>query len=147
MIPLADVIAGLKRNQLALKFALEREVRLGMEAAAVEARSFIGNEQPGWAALADSTIAEKQRLGYPTPHPLERTGELKDSISGEAETIPGGVHGVVGSTSDLAILHEVGTSRMPARPFLGPALMLTEPKIAVALAELAVRTLTPGSRP
>jgi len=147
MIPLADVIAGLKRNQLALKFALEREVRLGMEAAAVEARSFIGNEQPGWAALAESTLSDKERQGYPTPHPLERTGELKDSISGEAETFLGGVHGVVGSTSDLAVLHEVGTSRMPPRPFLGPALMLTEPKIAVALAELAARVLTPGSRP
>jgi len=146
MIPLADVVAGLKRNEFELKFALEREVRLGMEAAAKVAKSFIGSEALGWPELAESTLSDKERLGYPTPHPLERTGGLRDSIEGVAESVFGGVHGVVGTDDPNALGHEVGTSREPARPFLGPALMLTEPEIAAALGELAKRVLTPGSK-
>ncbi len=124
MTPLADVIAGLKRNELALKFALEREVRLGMEAAAKLAKGFIGREVPGWAPLAESTLADKARQGYETPAPLKRTGELRDSIKGEAESLPGGVRGIVESDDPNALWHEVGTSREPPRPFLGPALMV-----------------------
>ena len=147
MTPLSEVIAGLKRNQFDLKFALERTVRVEMEAAAKLAQSFIGQEMPGWSPLADTTIADKARKGYATPAPLLRTGELKDSIKGEAESVPGGVRGVVGTDDPTAIWHEMGTSKMPARPFLGPAMMLTEPAIGAALGALAVRTLTPGARP
>jgi len=146
LIPLSDVIAGLKRNQLALKFALEREVRLGMEEAAKKAKSFIGEQQQGWPELAASTIAEKSALGYPVPAPLLRDGDLRDSISGEAESGFREVVGIVGSTDPISVYHEVGTSRVPPRPFLGPALMLVEPELATALAETAVRALTPGAR-
>ncbi len=146
MIPLADVISGLKRNQFELKFALEREVRVGMEAAAKLAKSFIGQEMPGWDPLKPSTLAEKAQQGYETPAPLRRTGELADSIKGEAESVPGGVRGVVGTDDPTALWHEMGTSRMAPRPFLGPALILSEPVLGAALSELAVRTLTPGKR-
>ncbi len=147
MTPLADVIAGLKRNELALKFALEREVRLGMEEAAKLAKGFIGQEMPGWDPLKESTLADKERQGYETPAPLKRTGELQDSLKGEAESVPGGVRGIVSSDNETALFHEIGTSREPPRPFLGPALMLTEPILATALNELAVRLVTPGARP
>lgn len=146
MMPIADVIAGLKRNQFDLRFALERDVRLNMEEAAKVSRGFLGEYQPGWAQLAQATLDEKQRLGFETPSPLKRTGALEESISGEAEDVGLGVKGIVGSTSDLAEIHEHGTSRIPARPFLGPALMLAETKIADDLGHLAVRALTPGSR-
>ncbi len=147
MVPLADYIAGLRRNQFDLKFALEREVRVGMEAAAKLAKSFIGQEMPGWDPLAPSTIADKASKGYATPAPLRRTGELAESIKGEAEAVLGGVRGVVGTNDPTALWHEMGTSRMPARPFLGPALILSEPVLGAALSALAVRTLTPGKRP
>lgn len=147
MIPLSEVTGSLRRNLLDLKFALEREVRLSMEAAAKHARSLIGEEQPGWDALAESTLEEKARLGYPTPAPLLREGDLRDSIKGEAETTLEGVKGVVGSTDPIAIYHEAGTSRMPPRPFLAPSLMLAEPEIATTLGKLAVRALTPGEKP
>ena len=147
MTPLANIIAGLRRNQLDLKFALEREVRVAMEGAAKLAQSFIGNEQLGWDPLKPATIADKARAGYEVPKPLLRTGELRVSIKGEAEAVPGGVVGVVGTDDPTAIWHELGTSRMPARPFLGPVLILSEPAIVAALGALAVRTLTPGTRP
>lgn len=162
MMPIAEVIEGLKRHELELKFALEREVRLRMEGAAHEARGFIGHEMEGWAPLSPATmdgffseragryIEGKTELGYvnqvSATDPLLRTGGLRDSISGEAESVGLGVRGIVGSTSDIAAYQEVGTSTIPPRPFLGPALMLEEPKIAEDLGHLAVRTLTPGSR-
>jgi phage gpG-like protein len=147
MVPLSEYIAGLKRNQFDLKFALEREVRLEMEAAAKLAKSFIGQEMPGWDPLKSSTIAEKERGGYATPAPLKRTGELAESIKGEAESTTNGVRGMVYSEDPTALWHEFGTSRLPARPFLGPALVLSETAIGVALGALAIRTLTPGKRP
>jgi len=92
-----------------------------------EARHEIGIPQPAagpfgaWAALADSTVEEKDRLGY-TGHlsaedPLLRTGELRDSIHHfvEGETV------FVGSESEVAVWQEQGTSKMPPRSFLGGA--------------------------
>ncbi len=145
MTPLADAVAGLKRNQLGLKFALEREVRLGMEAAATLAKSFIGEEQEGWDPLAASTIADKARQGYAVPAPLLRTGSLRDSLEAVAESVGDGVHGEIGTQNETAHFHEFGSSREPPRPFLGPAMMLTEPAIAKALEELALHILNPGS--
>lgn len=146
MMPVKEVIEGLRRHEFELRFALERDVRLNMEAAAKVSRGFLGEYQPGWAELAQATIDEKQRLGFATPSPLKRTGALEESIAGEAEEAGLGVRGIVGSSSDLAEIHEHGTSRIPARPFLGPALMLVETKISEDLGHLAVRALTPGSR-
>src|SRR5713226_6883453 len=39
-----------------------------------------GKEHEEWPALAESTIADKQHQGFPTPNPLLRTGSLRDSI-------------------------------------------------------------------
>lgn len=146
MMPLADVIAGIRRNLYAVPFALEREVGAGMAEAAKLAKSYIGNEQPGWAPLAASTIEEKAALGYEVPAPLLREGDLRDSIESEVETSGREVTGIVGSTDPIAIFFSTGTSRMPPRPFLEPAFMLTEPKITAALGELALRLLTPGAQ-
>lgn len=147
MTPFADAIAALRRNRAELPLALEREVAVAMEAAAKLAQSFIGEEMPGWTPLAEATLADKARKGYATPKPLLRTGELRDSIKGQAEPIPGGVRGVVGTNDEHAATHETGSFYEPPRPFLAPALILTEPVLASSLAALAVRTLTPGARP
>jgi hypothetical protein len=161
MTPVKEVIEGLRRHEFELRFALERDVRLNMEVAAKVSRGFIGHEIEGWAPLSPATmngfyspdagwIKGKIELGYvnqiSATDPLLRTGELRDSIGGEAEEVGIGVRGIVGSTSDIAALQEMGTSRIPARPFLGPALMLAETKIAEDLGHLAIRALTPGSR-
>lgn len=146
MTPLSEVIAGLKRNLFEVPFALEREVGVGMAEAAKLAKSYIGDEQPGWAPLAASTIEQKSALGYPVPAPLLRDGDLRDSIESEVETSGLVVTGIVGSTDPIAVYFSTGTSRMPPRPFIEPAFMLTEPKLTAALGELAIRLLTPGAR-
>jgi HK97 gp10 family phage protein len=73
---------------------------------------------PAWAPLADATKADRVTQGYTEDEPLLRSGELRDSISHEVS----GNTAWVGSTSELAPLHEFGTSRMPPRPIFGTAL-------------------------
>lgn len=88
------------------------------------AKSEIGRYQksvgpfPKWADLMPDTVTEKEKLGYAPPdNPLLRTGELRDSIGHQVE----GLEAVIGSTSQLMVYHEFGTSRMAMRPVLGPA--------------------------
>ena len=54
-----------------------------------------------------------------------RTGELRDSIDGEVS--PGGVR--VFADAPHARFVEEGTTKMPAQPFLGPALKQTKGKL------------------
>jgi phage gpG-like protein len=89
------------------------------------AKKTIGTNQEMWAPLAASTIADKAAHGFPTPKPLLRTGELRDSI----EYTVNGLEGCVGSDSDKAVWHELGTSRIPPRSFLVSAAIASEDKI------------------
>jgi phage virion morphogenesis protein len=67
-----------------------------------------------WAALRPSTIAQKKRLGK-SSRILTRDGGMVASIafrvSGNAVTVKPSV--------DYAIFHQTGTSKIPARPFMG----------------------------
>jgi HK97 gp10 family phage protein len=79
---------------------------------AEEAKRVIGTYDYGWPQLKPETLARKF---YDTP--LLETGEMRDSIEWHTE----GLRGFVGSNNDKAAFHEFGTSRIPPRPFLGPA--------------------------
>lgn len=68
-----------------------------------------------WPELANSTKAERVRLGYTPNDPLLRSGELRDSIKSEVR----GLEAVIGSDSDIMVWQELGTSRIPARSVLG----------------------------
>jgi|GEM_PF-340582 phage gpG-like protein len=107
-----------------------KQSHLGLELCAqiVEqtAKAEIGEYQPeaypfpAWAPLAESTLEQKEKLGYSPPdNPLWRTGALRDSISHEVENDIA----TIGSDSEVMVYHEFGTSKMPMRPVLGPALM------------------------
>ncbi len=76
---------------------------------------------PAWAPLAASTEADKARAGAPPNAPLLRHGELYASIESEAESVELEGHAVIGSASDIAVYQEMGTEKIPPRPFLGPA--------------------------
>ncbi len=107
------------------------------------AKAEIGHYQPSagpfpaWAPLADSTEAEKVRLGYPAGAPLLRTGELRDSISHTTK----GDRTVIGSTDQRMVYHEFGTNRIPPRPVLGPALFRNKTHIANGLGKIALAWL------
>jgi hypothetical protein len=90
-----------------------------------KAKAAIGKEHELWAPLAESTIADKAKHGYPTPKPLLRSGEMRDSI----EYTVHGLEGAVGSNLDRAVFQELGTSRIPPRSFLVSSAIASEDKI------------------
>lgn len=150
MMRCRDLARHFTRSSLDLTFAVDREVRFLAEAAVIEAKAVIGHELPEWAALAPSTIAQKQRLGYTgqvsDTDPLLRTGKLRESIHSETDTVGIRTVAVVGSDDPVAADQEFGTSRIPARPFIGPTGTSMVARAVPAFGELAVRALTPGSR-
>lgn len=105
-----------------------RPLQRGLERAAVliekSAKEEIGHYQPDvgpfpeWAQLAESTEAQKAAHGYPTGAPLLRTGALQKSIQHEVHPL----EAIIGSTDEVMTYHEFGTSKMPPRPVMGPAL-------------------------
>lgn len=97
---------------------------------------------PEWPLLADVTEDEKARMGYPADAPLLAAGDLRDSFGHEVE----GLTGIVGSTDPVLIFHEMGTSRMPARPVLGPAAFRNKESIEKLLGAAALVGLIGGER-
>ncbi len=129
--------------------ALEKAARV-VEA---EAKSEIGTYQPAagpfaaWQELADSTKADRAAKGYTANDPLLRVGTLRDSIEHKIQM--GGLEdgGVahIGSDSDIALYQEMGTSRIPARSFLGGAAFRKEHEVRELLGGEVVASLN-GSR-
>ena len=95
---------------------------------------------PAWAPLAESTEEEKARLGYPTDAPLLRSGDLHDSFTHEQQ----GDEGIVGSTDPKMVYHEAGTSRMPPRPVVAPALFKNRKKIESLLGDATFEVIKGG---
>jgi hypothetical protein len=92
---------------------------------AERARKKLGTYQPGWPPLSDYTLDEKAREGWPSPSPLLRTGAMEASI--KHQVLPPKMV-KVGSTDRKALFHELGTSKMPARAFIGPAMAENMPQ-------------------
>lgn len=119
-----------------------------MTLAAADAKARIGHYQDGWAPLAETTLhgwnghPGKIELGYAPPdNPLLRKGDMRDSIQGLAMRTLFGAEGAVGSNSKIALWQEMGTSRIPPRPFLGPALLHSLDKANVIFGEFALKIL------
>lgn len=100
-------------------------VKKACEIVQARAKKTIGTDQELWAPLAASTIADKQQHGFPTPKPLLRTGEMRDSIEFQVD----GLQGCVGSNSEIAVFQELGTSKIPPRSFLRSAAIASEDRI------------------
>lgn len=117
-----------------LHHAVQKEAEKTLEKAAklIEktAKEELGYYQPGigpfpaWQQLAQSTLATHALYGVGDT-PLVLHGGLYDSIEHE-------VHGptaVIGTKLDIGAYQEFGTSRIPPRPFMGPAALRNADKI------------------
>lgn len=136
---------ALSRTVAELPNTYAAAMRAGAVAVQDDAKERIGHYQAGWDTLAPSTIADKRRQGFTGPlpggdggdNPLLRTGEMRDSIgcwSSPREFI-------VGSTSDVMLWQEFGTTTIPPRPVLGPAMMHTMPFAVKVLGRAVAATL------
>lgn len=150
MLTVRELAMFLEASAARVRTEIKRETEHLLEDAAAEAKAMIGHELEEWPDLAERTIAEKQRLGYTgqisETDPLLRTGKLRDSIKAEAAATGAGVEGVVASEDVVALYQEMGTARIPPRPFLAPAMMTAEARSHQAFGELAVELLTPAIR-
>lgn len=116
----------------------------GLKAACVEvektAKGEIGTYQtaigpfPAWAPLADSTEDQKARMGYPADSPLLASGDMQASYTNEVQ----GLEGVIGTNDEKALYDETGTTNMPPRPVLGPAVLHNRERIERLIGEAAV---------
>jgi phage gpG-like protein len=116
-----------------------------LEVAAIEiqrtAKSMYGIYQPSvdvfgaWPELAASTKADRRSKGYTENDPLLRSGGLRDSIKYEIH----GLSAVIGSEDKVAFWQEFGTSGMPPRPTLGPALARSMPRVSELLGDVLIR--------
>lgn len=130
---LAAFIAHLEAVQVAIPGAEKRGLTAGADLIRDEARAEIGTYQrsetgpfEAWRELADSTKADRVRLGYTENDPLLREGDMRASI----HTLVSGHEALIGSNSDVALWQEMGTEgpypgpdgcHVPPRHFLGVA--------------------------
>jgi hypothetical protein len=129
-----------------------------VETAAVRARSYIGHTQADWAPLSGATvfgfrhpragwIPGKLELGFGgSESPLERGGELRESIGAEAD----GLIGEVGSTSKIGLYQEIGTPNAeypipssPPRSFLAKALIEATAELEILFEPVIISLLVP----
>jgi hypothetical protein len=127
MMSFGEFAAMMERNSTTVVERLEGGLLVVSGAVAAEAKRLIGHENAGWPALAESTVEEKDRLGYTgrisATDPLYRTGELRESI----EATVHGLEAAVWSHDKVAVWQEIGTSRIPPRPFLSSAMRQARP--------------------
>jgi hypothetical protein len=107
------------------------------ELAETMAVHYIGTYQTGWPHLAESTLAKKS-----ADTPLLETGEMRDSITRELDPLELAV--TVGSKSKIALWQEMGTSRIPPRPFLSLAMHRSLPFAQETFGKIAATILLKG---
>lgn len=103
-------------------------------------------EQVMARALAEQAerVAEAVREGLSNPpgggehdRPWLQSGSLRDSIGAQSD----GPNAAVGSSDPAAAPQEMGTSRMPPRPFLAPVAASMGEEVARGVAEAVVAAL------
>jgi phage gpG-like protein len=134
VMSILEFVAETKSIEHDLKKVEHAIVARACEMVCAEAKRVIGEGYPEWPALAPGTLAHKMMNT-----PLLETGELRGSIEWNAE----GNEGFVGSNLEKAVWHELGTSKIPPRPFLMGAAMRMEPLIH-AMAAKAVMAVLAG---
>ncbi|GAB3249203.1 phage virion morphogenesis protein [Chitinimonas naiadis] len=143
---LGEMALELVRAEVRMGLAAHHALKSAAAEIAKDAKAAIGEYQqsagpfPAWSELADSTEAEKARLGYPSDAPLLREGDLRESIQSEVH----GLEAVVGSKSEVAAAQEFGTDRIPPRPFIGPAAFKNKDRIEEKLGKAIVSGLVGG---
>jgi phage gpG-like protein len=114
--------------------ACHQALEIAAQFVEAEAKRAIGTYKYGWRQLSPATQTDRVAHGFSANEPLMRTGEMRDSI----EHCSSPTEARIGSNNDKAVWHELGTSRIPPRPFLANALHQNE-KVIVKIVGQTVR--------
>lgn len=145
MLSFSEWASKLEWAAVRTKNEIDVPTEVVMKAAEEAAKDAIGTYAFGWPQLATSTQADRTAKGYAANDPLLREGDLRGSIEHETALEPYGAAGVVGSHDIIALYQEMGTSRgIPARSFLGQALMRSSPLVDVTFGRFTMNLLTFG---
>jgi hypothetical protein len=123
MVSPEEFMLLLGRAAAKVKLELVVPTETVMTVIALEAKDAIGTYDFGWPQLSPFTQADRASRGFSPNEPLKRTGELQESVVGEAEIAAYGAVGVVGSADPVAVFHEFGTKNMPARAIFSTAML------------------------
>ena len=137
---LGDLAAHLLTVKADLKLAEEVCVEKACRMIEKEAKRVIGTYDYDWERLKPETVARKARGDTP----LLETGELRRSIEHVVEREGTEVVGYVGTNDPVAQYHELGTSAIPPRSFLGEAAMRKEDKIHTMIVRTIAATFDRG---
>jgi phage gpG-like protein len=98
-----------------------------------------------WEPLSEETLEGwgghpgKIELGYAPPdNPLVREGDLRDAVTHDVHDFEAVIGVKEGAEGDIMVYHELGTSKMPARPVLGPAAFRNKAAIQRILGDATV---------
>jgi HK97 gp10 family phage protein len=148
----AELAAKLEDKTFLLKTKAQKAVAEGAVKVQSTAKSKFGTYQPGvggfpaWAPLAESTIKQKERAGG-GEDPLighyvsKRGGRAGGQLRGSILTQIGVMEATVGTNDKIGTYQEFGTSRIPPRPFLRPALYQNQAEIMTAFRKALLDTL------
>jgi HK97 gp10 family phage protein len=98
-----------------------------------EAKRVIGTYEYGWPPLTPSTLEKKA-----ADTPLLETGKMRDSITHSVS----GNEARVGSNEDIALWQEMGTPRIPPRPFLQGAVQHKIKEVCDVIGRVVVKVIT-----
>src|SRR4051812_23724002 len=118
-ISLEQLTAKLLEVEIGFRARMTPALKNAASVVEFEAKRRLGHHQPEWAPLTQRTKEDRIRLGYDDERTLVRTGGLRDSIGVQIDAA--GLEAHIGSDLPAAEAHEMGTERIPARPFLAPA--------------------------
>jgi HK97 gp10 family phage protein len=129
---LGDYARHLGRVVVRMPIAKAKGLELAGKIVAERAKSKLGTYQAGWPPLKPETIARKATGDSPE---LE-TGAMRDTIATHASA-----ERAVITVGGAALWQELGTSKMPPRPFMGPALRESAGEIAGVIGEEIAQNL------
>jgi hypothetical protein len=145
-LSLLDMVGKLVAAEIGIRVAAHEALERVAVAVEDTAKSELGVYQPAvgpfgeWAELADATKEDRVARGFTENEPLLRTGELRDSIGHRVD----GLEAEIGSTNEIMVYQELGTTRIPPRPVLGPAAERNHDVITAELGGAVVAGLLGG---
>jgi phage gpG-like protein len=128
---IGEFVAFMSRQVATLPKAQHHALEEGAAIVLKEAKSYPGEYQKGWPALADATKDARTLAGHEPNEPLLVTGELRESY---ADKVIDAHHAAVGSDDDKAVWQEMGTPTIPQRPVLALAGAAKEAEVVEAIA-------------